>query len=357
MPITDIETLSSRLIEALGALEAAFRRANPVFLAQIREDLLGYEAPLRSGRERLLNINGNLQEMPLCDALLKAADLACEAIGIFGSGEDLTHAFLNVLKAFRKFSRVQETLFPLRHNLVQVDRYFLEPALHATAGSHDPDDNRDISTGLFHVGMENDVYARGGYSLYVPENYCPERPLPLVVALHGGYGHGRDFLWIWLREARSRGFALLSPTSVGTTWSITRIDDDARPLKRYMEEVYARINIDRSRILVTGMSDGATFALCLGLREDSWFTAIAPVSGVLSLTDLVYANRKRICWVHGALDWMFPVSRAVLACQALKDAGADVKLKVIQDLSHAYPREENDGILTWFDPTLSLPAP
>jgi phospholipase/carboxylesterase len=191
----------------------------------------------------------------------------------------------------------------------------------------------------------------------VPENYYPERPLPLVVALHGGYGHGRDFLWTWLREARSRGFALLSPTSIGTTWSITSIDDDAGTLKRHMEEVYARINIDRSRILVTGMSDGATFALCLGLREASWFTAIAPVSGVLSLTDIADAKGRRIYWVHGALDWMFPVSRAVFACQALKDAGADVKLKVIQDLSHAYPREENDGILTWFDPTLSLPAP
>lgn len=355
--MTDMEALSSWLIEALSALEGAFRRANPVFLEQIREDLLGHEAPLRSGRERLLSINGNLQEMPLRDALLKAADLACEAIRLFGSGEDLTHAFLNVLKAFRKFSRVQETLFPLRHDLVQVDRYFLEPALHATAESHGHDDDRDIGTGLLHVGMENDAYSRGGYSLYVPENYCPERPLPLVVALHGGYGHGRDFLWTWLREARSRGFALLSPTSIGTTWSITSIDDDARKLKRHMEEVYARINIDRSRILVTGMSDGATFALCLGLREASWFTAIAPVSGVLSLTDLTGAKARRICWVHGALDWMFPVSRAVLACQALKDAGADVDLKVIQDLSHAYPREENDGILTWFDPTLSLPEP
>jgi phospholipase/carboxylesterase len=355
--MTEMEALSSRLIEALGALEAAFRRANPVFLEQIREDLLGYEPPLRSGQERLLSIKGNLQEMPLHDALLKAADLTCEAIELFGSGEDLTRAFLNVLKAFRKFSRVQETLFPLRHDLVQVDRYFLEPALHATAGSRCHDDNRDISTGLLHVGMENDAYARGVYSLYVPENYYTERPLPLVVALHGGYGHGRDFLWTWLREARSRGFALLSPTSIGTTWSITSIDDDAGTLKRHMEEVYARINIDRSRILVTGMSDGATFALCLGLREASWFTAIAPVSGVLSLTDIADAKGRRIYWVHGALDWIFPMSRAVFACQALKDAGADVKLKVIQDLSHAYPREENDGILTWFDPTLSLPAP
>jgi predicted esterase len=50
---------------------------------------------------------------------------------------------------------------------------------------------------------------------------------------------------------------------------------------------------------------------------------------------------------------MFPVSRAVKACKEISSAGADVRLKVVPDLSHAYPREENDAILRWFDPTLA----
>jgi phospholipase/carboxylesterase len=356
MPVMDIVAFSSKLIETLWALEGSFRRVNSLLLAQIREELLGYEGLLRSGLEVLPVPGGASQESTMRNSLVRAADLVLEAISIFGSGEDLTQSFLNVLKAYRKLSRAQEALFDLRHDLMQVDCYFLEPALHAAAGGHDHHDQRDSSSGISHVGMENDAYSRGGYSLYVPESYDPERSWPLVVALHGGYGHGRDYLWTWLREARSRGFVLISPTSLGQTWSLSAIEIDALQLAHHVEDVCSRFTVDRSRILITGMSDGATFALCLALQERSLFTAAAPVSGVLPPMDLSHARGRRIFWVHGALDWMFPVSRAVQACRALREAGADVVLKVIRDLSHAYPREENGGILAWFDPALTIPV-
>ena len=63
-------------------------------------------------------------------------------------------------------------------------------------------------------------------------------------------------------------------------------------------------------------------------------------------------QRRRIYLVHGALDWMFPVAMAQAAAAELKAAGADVTYREIADLSHTYPREENDGILRWFDPRL-----
>jgi phospholipase/carboxylesterase len=56
--------------------------------------------------------------------------------------------------------------------------------------------------------------------------------------------------------------------------------------------------------------------------------------------------------VHGALDWMFPVALAQMASEELKAAGAEVTYREIADLSHTYPREENDAILRWFDPRL-----
>jgi phospholipase/carboxylesterase len=52
--------------------------------------------------------------------------------------------------------------------------------------------------------------------------------------------------------------------------------------------------------------------------------------------------------VHGALDWMFPVSIARTAQRALTAAGAAVTYREIADLSHAYPRDENSGMLDWF---------
>ena len=68
-----------------------------------------------------------------------------------------------------------------------------------------------------------------------------------------------------------------------------------------------------------------------------------------------YAKDKRIFWIHGALDWMFPVHTARAACEMLKMAEADITLHMVDDLSHTYPRDKNDLILNWFDSTLALP--
>ena len=59
--------------------------------------------------------------------------------------------------------------------------------------------------------------------------------------------------------------------------------------------------------------------------------------------------------VHGARDWMFPVETARWASDRLRAAGASLVYREIENLSHTYPREENDRILEWFDSTLALP--
>ena len=111
--------------------------------------------------------------------------------------------------------------------------------------------------------------------------------------------------------------------------------------------------VDTTHVLLTGLSDGATFALLGGLSPESPFTHLAPVSGVLTPSaNLEAARRRRIYLVHGALDWMFPVPMARMARDQLQAAGADVTYREIEDLSHTYPREENDRILRWFDPAL-----
>ena len=52
--------------------------------------------------------------------------------------------------------------------------------------------------------------------------------------------------------------------------------------------------------------------------------------------------------MHGALDWMFPVSMARSAQRALTAAGAKVVYREIADLSHAYPRDAGGAMLEWF---------
>jgi phospholipase/carboxylesterase len=341
------ETISATLIQALIAFEAGVRRLNPLALSEIREGLFAYLEPLAAARQILLADDAGAIDEGVRTGLLRACDFIINAIRNFANEENLQAAFISALRAARKYCRAQETLYPLCNVISEVNQYFLEPGVAAVLPPVEK--NKNIRTGIIHVGSDQNPHARGGYSLYIPESYAPDRIWPLVVALHGGYSHGRDFLWTWLREARSRGFVLFAPTSQAMTWSIAHVEVDGQPLSRHLEDVCSRVRIDRSRMLLTGMSDGGTFALAMGMSGNSSCQAIAPVSCALPPVDMRQAQGKRILWVHGAQDWIFPVSWAVQACRALQQSGANIKLKVIDDLSHTYPREANDTILKWFE--------
>jgi phospholipase/carboxylesterase len=257
-------------------------------------------------------------------------------------------------------ARAQEGLYPLRAVLPPLGRYFLEEPLRGLALDLDPRPPEGTTVGLHRAGGGGDRGERGGFTLYVPERYDGTRALPLVVALHGGMGHGADFLWTWLREARSREVLLLAPTSRGSTWSLNTPPLDAAALRSMVAFVSERWRVDAERILLSGLSDGATFTLLAGLAEDVPYTALAPVSGVLhplnfGIGNLERAEGRRIYLVHGAKDWMFPIAIAHAAREALQKAGAELVFREIADLSHAYPREENARILRWLDPALALP--
>ncbi len=172
------------------------------------------------------------------------------------------------------------------------------------------------------------------------------------MALHGGSGNGRAFLWSWLREARSRGAIVVAPTAIGPTWALMGDDPDSPNLARILTFVRERWSVDPARLLLTGMSDGGTFSYVSGLEPTSPFTHLAPVAASFHplMAQVADADRMRglpIYLIHGVLDWMFPVQVARQARQALTAAGAQVTYREIDDLSHTYPRDENAGILNW----------
>ena len=205
-------------------------------------------------------------------------------------------------------------MYALSAKLPPVSEFFVDPELRDDAGlmarlAAPANDN----TGIFHDA--NEPGSRGGFSLYVPEYYTPDRAWPLVMALHGGSGNGRGFLWSWLRDARSRGAILIAPTATGNTWALMGDDTDTPNLMRILEQVRSRWNIDPQHMLLTGMSDGGTFCYVTGLEGASPFTHLAPVAATFHplMAEMADAERLRglpIHIVHGQLDWMFPVQVA-----------------------------------------------
>jgi len=351
------QPLDPIFLEITKTLEAIYRfqrRFFPPEIAQLREDLPPYKESLKKEIDTLKKNSMASDRNETNDIVEAAANLVLEALETIlnTSASDLQNTMIQVMKSFRKICRAQENLYPIRHISTHLNLFFLEPQVHYPLEILDP--NQNSQTGLVHKGIENDYYARGAMSIYVPESYDSTGALPLVVALHGGFGHGRDFIWAWLREARSRNFILLSPTSIDTTWSILDPQLDGTALYKMLDVVKNNWQVDPNRILLTGISDGGTFALICSLQQQTPFTAFAPIASTLPPMDISNAKGKRILWTHGALDWMFPVQIIQMAYEMLKTAGADITLRVINDLSHTYPRDENDNILAWFDPSLAL---
>jgi phospholipase/carboxylesterase len=110
--------------------------------------------------------------------------------------------------------------------------------------------------------------------------------------------------------------------------------------------------------LLTGMSDGGTYALLAGLNADSPFTHLATFSGVLHPEivmsgKLRYAVGKPIYLVHGTHDWMFPIESAYMAQHELEQVGARLTFREIAGLSHTFARDECPALLHWFNPALN----
>jgi phospholipase/carboxylesterase len=347
-----------KITAALETGEKALRHFHPTLVTKLHEQIGPHAEAMEQALENFRSeagIDPTLEEVRA--RLIRIAELSCDALRRFCASEEPMEAVNNFMRAARSLSRAQETLFVLCDLLAPANDYFLEAPFRSRDADSVTVHRREEVQSLLHVGTDNEPYTRGAYSVYVPDSHDIRSPEPLVVALHGGYGHGRDFLWMWLREARSRNFLLLSPSSLGGTWSLHQPEIDAPGLRKAVEFVMDRWRVDPARILLTGISDGGTYALAHGLGEEPICTAVAPVAAALPPVDPGSVRGRRVLWLHGAHDWMFHVDRARQGCSLLEQWGADVTLEVVPDLAHTYPREKNDRILTWFDPGLAIPHP
>jgi phospholipase/carboxylesterase len=347
--VDDIVALLPPLLQSLEALAFVARYLNPPDFGKVMDAAGTPEQALPALRIRLADWPPDFAEVKT--SLEMASDAVLAAFEGLRAVEQGHGDLIAVFRALRHASRAQEALYPLAAKFPPVSDFFVDPSLredaHLSARLAAPPHQ---DTGVLHD--DNDPGSRGGFSLYVPEYYTPDRAWPLVMALHGGSGNGRGFLWSWLRDARSHGAILVAPTATGRTWALMGDDTDSPNLARILAWVRTRWHVDPERLLLTGMSDGGTFCYVSGLESASPFTHLAPVAATFHplMAETADAARLRgmpIHLAHGRLDWMFPVQVARQAREALSAAGADVAYREIDDLSHCYPREINPAILAW----------
>lgn len=349
-----VSQLVPATLKAMHALEFAGRHISPTTLPQIIEAMTGRDDEVKTALALSRTLVWPERLKPVQACLEPAAEAAAAGIAGLRSAAEAPQPIVAAYRALRSYAQAAQAIYPMATFLKPVSQFFLEQsargdaALSARLAAVDPAREK---VGVMHAGGPSGT--RGGFSLYVPETYDEGRACPLVVALHGGSGNGGAFLWSWVREARTRGFIVLAPTAIGSTWSLMDPDTDGPSIDAMVEHVAGQWNIDASHQLLTGMSDGGTFSYVLGLRGGCRFTHIAPVAAAFHPMMLTFADKARlrdlpVYIVHGVEDWMFPPQLARQAEQTLGQAGAKVTYREIADLSHTYPRDENGAMLDWF---------
>jgi phospholipase/carboxylesterase len=346
-----LNTLQRGILEFLRTLETLQEEILPGITAECQARLV---AATRDTFRRFesdfapLNPPAGAQEAHerLCAAI---RDLAkANELFMTQPGREWTLAFLMSRNCF---CRGLYGLYALRDALPLIAIHFLLDGATARVPAQ-PD---GIARGFIQRQRNDDC---SDYTLYIPEDYSPEKLLPLVVALHGGYGQGYEYVWTWLRPARSRRYAVLAPKSFGNTWDISLPSMDSRSILKMLDEVAREYSIDPARVYLTGLSDGGIFTYIFGLEQSHLFRGLAVIAGVLHLTLDPLLRRGQgkdtpIFVVHGVHDFIFPVTFARQTCNLLQSIGYNVTYNELPDWGHAYPYSINQRlVLPWLE---SLP--
>ena len=165
-----------------------------------------------------------------------------------------------------------------------------------------------------------------GALLYVPRGYDAQQRYPFVLTLHGAGGAPRNGLEPLLPLADALGLILLAPKSRGGTWDVILggFGPDVAAIDGALDEAFRRSSVDADRVAVSGFSDGASYALSLGLGNGDLFAAVLAFSPGFS-APATRRGRPAVFVSHGTDDPVLPIGRTSRRIvPSLRRAGYDV---------------------------------
>lgn len=159
------------------------------------------------------------------------------------------------------------------------------------------------------------------YSIFRPAPLDRRMPVPLVIVLHGGFGTGSqaEKSYHWDDEATAQGFVVAYPDGVRRSWNAGGTCcgpafkdnvDDVGFLDALIRAVSAAENIDRRRIYVTGISNGAAMAYRYACDGQEGVAAIGSVSGTMP-GGCSNSRPVSVIEIHGLQDQNIPFAGGV----------------------------------------------
>jgi len=172
----------------------------------------------------------------------------------------------------------------------------------------------------------------------------------LIVGLHGATGAGERFMKRMQSEAEAIDAIVIAPSSRGGTWDAIMtggFGDDVPLIDRALAYVFERAPIDRNHVCVAGFSDGATYALSLGLTNGDLFTHVIAYSPGFIVSP-EQRGRPRVFISHGTEDDILPIERCGRPiANRLSLAGYTVHFREF-DGGHSTPPDVVSESMKWF---------
>jgi phospholipase/carboxylesterase len=208
----------------------------------------------------------------------------------------------------------------------------------ATPNAGNPSPGKPIALGL---DGERDAF------LYVPKS-ATKSPLPLLLFLHGATQSAEDMFGYLDSAPDETGVTILAPKSRDTTWdAITgSFGPDVDFLNRALERTFETVAIDPARMAIGGFSDGATYAVSLGLINGDFFKRVAAFSPGFVI-DGTTQGKPEFFISHGTRDHILPIDRCGRRIAAdLKTHGYEVTFREF-DGDHEIPVDVMREGLRW----------
>lgn len=193
---------------------------------------------------------------------------------------------------------------------------------------------------------------RDGVFLYRPSTNSARRPI--IVLLHGAGMSGSAFLDGLRGEGDRCGCLLLSVQSGGATWDTVGLvaragagrvtpdrlyGEDVGRVERALAAALKAADADKRSVVLAGFSDGASYALSLGMANPQIFRGVVAIAPGFHLEPAEINPRQRLFVAHSPQDRILPFERTRDATVAqLKRAGFDVRFRAF-DGGHRVDRK------------------